>query len=61
MKTDGMSALPDRTRTCRRGGATIVEYALTLILIAGVCLGAISIFGPSLSAMFSALASAVTK
>jgi len=40
-------------------GATLAEYGLLLALIAVVCLGAITILGTKISAMFSTVAGSV--
>ena len=40
-------------------GATMVEYGLLVALIACVCIGAITLLGTDLSAMFNAVAGAI--
>ena len=41
------------------GGASLVEYALLVALIAGVCIIAVSLIGTNASAKFSTVGSAI--
>ena len=45
--------------TRKEEGATLAEYGLLLALIAVVCLGAITLLGTQISAMFSTVAGSV--
>ena len=45
--------------TRQEEGATLAEYGLLLALIAVVCLGAITILGTKISAMFSTVADTI--
>lgn len=45
--------------TKREEGATMVEYGLLVALIACVCIGAVTLLGTDLSAMFNAVAGEV--
>jgi pilus assembly protein Flp/PilA len=40
-------------------GATMVEYALLLVLVALVCLAAITVLGTKISSMFASAASSI--
>ena len=42
-------------------GASLVEYALLLALIAIVCIGAVTLFGGNLSTSFSTTAASVSN
>ena len=45
--------------TRKEEGATLAEYGLLLALIAVICIGAITILGTQISAMFSTVAGSV--
>ena len=45
--------------TRQEEGATLAEYGLLLALIAVICIGAITILGTQISAMFSTVAGSV--
>ena len=44
----------------REEGATLVEYGLLVALIAVVCIGAITLLGTNISAMFTSVGSATS-
>ena len=48
-----------RTRAREEGGATAVEYALMVALIAAVIIGVVTVLGQNSSTKFSSVASAV--
>ena len=48
-------------RECTERGASLVEYALLLVLIAMVCLAAVQFFGSGVSDNFSRSGSAITN
>ncbi len=48
-----------KTRSREEGGATAVEYALMVALIAAVIIGAVTLLGNSASSKFNTVGSAV--
>jgi pilus assembly protein Flp/PilA len=56
--TFALNWLESRART--DGGASLVEYALLLALIAVVCIVAVTLLGQSVSSKFSQVASAIS-
>jgi pilus assembly protein Flp/PilA len=52
-------ALSLRKLLVREDGATMVEYGLMVALIAIVCLGAVTLFGSSVKALFNSNAGSI--
>ena len=54
-----LDRLPRRRRPESERGASLVEYALLVALIAVVCIGAVTVLGSNASAKFSKVGSSI--